>query len=140
LLVSRYKRLFGEATLQELPADNEGPRFTIYATSLQTGASVRFSRPYIAEYHLGLIYEPKIQLAFAVAASSAFPPVFCPATLRLEPGLWQKAEGADLFEDVKLRSRMKLGDGGIYDNLGLERIWDRYTTALVSDAAHLFTR
>jgi len=29
---------------------------------------------------------------------------------------------------------MLLGDGGIYDNMGLERVWNRYPTVLVSDA------
>jgi NTE family protein len=72
LLASSYsKRLFGDATLQALPADSEGPRFT-YATSLQTGASVRFSRPYMAEGYLGLIKEPAISLSSVVAASSPF--------------------------------------------------------------------
>ena len=138
LLASRYRRLFGGATLQDLPPEDRGPRFTIYASNLQTGASVRFSRAYLAEYHLGMIEAPTIPLAFAVAASSAFPPVFCPATLKLSPSLWQETDGADFFGDVSLRSRMKLGDGGIYDNLGLERVWDRYATVLVSDAGAPF--
>ena len=140
ILTSRYKKLlFGEATLQDLPTDEEGPRFTIYATSLQTGASARFARPYLAEYHLGMVSAPKIPLAFAVAASSAFPPVLCPATLKLDPNLWQKTTGADLYDNIRLRSRMRLGDGGIYDNMGLERVWDKYSVVLVSDAGAPFT-
>src|SRR5262249_27414203 len=38
--------LFGKATLQDLPADNEGPRFVINATNVQTKVLWRFSRPY----------------------------------------------------------------------------------------------
>ena len=57
----------------------KGPRFTIYATSLQTGVSVRFSRPYLADYNLGKVESPHIQLAKAVAASSAFPPIMAPS-------------------------------------------------------------
>lgn len=140
LVASQYrKRLFGSATLQDLPADAEGPRFTIYATNLQTGASVRFSRPYLAEYHLGMIASPDVELAVAVAASSAFPPVLCPVKLKRKPESWDEVEGADLFGDRKLQSTLLLGDGGIYDNLGLERIWDRYGTVLVSDAGAPFT-
>ena len=76
LLANRYRKwLFGDATLQHLPSDRDGPRFTIYATSLQTGASIRFSHPYMADYHLGMVKSPEIQLATAVAASSAFPPI-----------------------------------------------------------------
>jgi NTE family protein len=42
-----YRRhLFGDATLQSLPADAEGPRFVINATNLQSGDLWRFSRPF----------------------------------------------------------------------------------------------
>jgi NTE family protein len=140
ILSSKYgKHLFGDSTLRDLPADDEGPRFTIYATSLQTGVSVRFARPYMAEYHLGQIDAPDVELAKVVAASSAFPPVLCPVTLKPDSGSWRRLEGADLFDNEKLRSKMLLADGGVYDNLGLERIWDRYTTVLVSDAGAPFS-
>ena len=38
------RRLFHGATLQNLPADGEGPRFVINATNVQTGKLYRFSR------------------------------------------------------------------------------------------------
>lgn len=143
LIASHYRKgLFGESTLQDLPSGKEGPRFTIYATSLQTGVSVRFSRTELAEYHLGKIESPHIQLATAVAASCALPPILCPLTLKFNPDDWkdwEKGKKGDLFEKEKLRSTMFLTDGGVYDNLGLERIWDRYTTVLVSDAGAPFS-
>jgi len=143
LIASHYRKgLFGESTIQDLPSDKEGPRFTIYATSLQTGVSVRFSHTEIAEYHLGRIELPHIQLATAVAASCALPPILCPVILKLNPDDWkgwENNEKGDLFENEKLRSTMFLADGGVYDNLGLERIWDRYETVLVSDAGAPFS-
>src|SRR4051812_43442714 len=62
--VARYYRryLFGEATLQDLPDDSAGPRFVINATSVQTGAVVRFSRPYVADYLVGRILNPRVSL------------------------------------------------------------------------------
>ena len=39
--------------LQDLPDDASGPRFVINATSVQTGALFRFSKPYIADYRVG---------------------------------------------------------------------------------------
>ena len=138
-VISSYKKyLYGDATLQDLPSDNDGPRFTIYATSMQTGASVRFARPYMAEYHIGLLESPDVSLAHAVAASSAFPPVLCPVILKQNPDKWKKPDGADLYEKKKLRSRLYLVDGGVYDNLGLERVWDTYRIVLVSDAGAPF--
>lgn len=135
LLARRYaKGLFGAATLQDLPSQGKGPRFTIYATNMQTGVSVRLAQPYMADYRLGEVLTPRVSLAAAVAASSAFPPVLCPVTLRMDADQWKKLKGADLFENREMRQTMYLVDGGVYDNLGLERIWDRYSTVLVSDA------
>ena len=79
------KTLFHGKTLQELPSDQEGPRFVFNATSVQTGALVRFSRPYIADYKVGILENPRVRLADAVAASSAFPPVLSPFTLKVQP-------------------------------------------------------
>jgi NTE family protein len=140
-LARPYRRkLFGKATLQDLPSDKEGPRFTIYATSLQTGVSVRLARPYLADYTLGQVKEPDTELAKAVAASSAFPPIMSPVTLRFKLPQWTDLEGQSDYEEMeKLRKTVVLTDGGVYDNMGLERIWDRYTTVLVSDAGAPFS-
>ena len=137
-LMSYYKRLFGNATLQDLPLKNEGPLFTIYATSLQTGVSVRFSQPYMADYRIGMIELPEVKIATAVAASSDFAPLINPIVVKIDPNDWKWFKGADLFDDRELYSNMTLVDGGFYDNMGLERVWDRYTTVLVSDAGAPF--
>lgn len=126
--------LFGAATLQDLPGEGEGPRFVLYATSLQTGVSVRMSRRYLADYRVGRIDRPRIPLAIAVGASSAFPPLLSPVVIQTRAEDWQRVEGADLYDDAAYRERLVLTDGGVYDNMGLEAIWDRCRTVLVSDA------
>ena len=138
LLTSRYNEyLFHNATLQELPNDEDGPSFIIYATSLQTGVNVRFMRQYLSEYHLGYLPNPEIELATAVAASSAFPPVLTPLILKTKYSSWKQWKGADLFNEKYFHEVMYLSDGGVYDNLGLETAWD-YETVLVSDAGAPF--
>jgi NTE family protein len=127
------KHLFGNATLQSLPSDP--PRFVINATSVQTGALFRFSRPYLADYRAGRVLNPKVELAVAVAASSAFPPVLSPLKLELDARAWEKASGQkseDLHTEPYL-TEVVLSDGGVYDNLGLETAWKKYTTILVSN-------
>lgn len=121
--------LFGHATLQDLP---DTPRFVINATNIQSGALWRFSKPYMADYSVGQVENPKVLLATAVAASSAFPPVLSPVELDLEPGQCVDMEGTDLHREP-YTTRVVLGDGGIYDNLGLQTILS-YETILVSDA------
>jgi len=124
--------LFGNATLRELPADNEGPRFIINATNVQSKVLWRFSRPYMGDYRVGLVNNPTTEIALAVAASSAFPPFLSPALLELEPSDFDPNTPA-VLKDEAYRSNVVLTDGGVYDNLGLETAWKSYKTILVSD-------
>ncbi len=126
------KVLFHKATLQDLPSDDEGPRFVINATSVQSGALWRFSKPYMADYLVGQYPSPNVSLAVAVSASSAFPPVLSPAILDLDPKNVLPDAGCPLQKEPYTR-RAVLTDGGVYDNLGLETAWKRYKTILVSD-------
>jgi NTE family protein len=123
--------LLGDGTLQALP---DRPRFVINATNFGTGVDFRFSKPYAGDYKIGLIPNPTFPLALAVAASSAFPPFLSPVVIDTDPATFQQKDGADLYEQIAYRTRLILTDGGVYDNLGLETIWNRYQTVLVSDA------
>jgi NTE family protein len=130
---SKYSDLlFGNATLQDLPDDTEGPRFVLNATNVQSGALFRMSRPYVGDYRIGRIHHMKLPLSTAVAASSAFPPVLSPMTIDTNPADFRPDNGSDLcrrpFTDTVV-----LSDGGVYDNLGLETAME-YRTLLVSDA------
>jgi NTE family protein len=123
------EHLFGEATLQDLP---DTPRFVINATNVQSGVLWRFSKPYMGDYRVGLVKQPVVPLARAVAASSAFPPVLSPVELRLDPDAFAPGSGIDL-QRPPFTSKVILADGGVYDNLGLETVWKRLATVLVSD-------
>ncbi len=122
------------ATLQDLPAEGEGPTFILYATNLQTGVSVRFTREHIYDWRLGQLRDPDTTLAVAVGASSAFPPVLSPVHLRTDPSRWHAPPSGPPKDLQRLRARMILSDGGVYDNLGVEAIFARCGTVLVSDA------
>jgi len=124
------KHLFDGATLQDIAST---PRFTFMATNLQTGSGWRFSKDYAADVRVGRIDRPTLPLSWVVAASSAFPPFLSPVRFHFEPGTVQPMYGADLhippFTEMAV-----LTDGGVYDNLGLERIWKRCRSILVSNA------
>jgi NTE family protein len=124
--------LFGHATLQDLPGDDEGPRFVINATNVQSKADWRFSKPFMGDYRVGLVPNPTIELAVAVGASSAFPPVLSPVELKLDPKGFEPTVGADL-QVAPYTSDVILTDGGVYDNMGLETAWKECETVLVSD-------
>jgi NTE family protein len=128
------KRLFSGAKLTDLPAGPGIPTFLFYATSLQTGASVRMTRDYLTDWKVGRLRSPPITLATAVAASSAFPPILSPMIIKTDPAKWEDMPGTLFFNEPKYRSTLILSDGGVYDNLGLEAIASRLDTVLVSDA------
>ncbi len=131
---SAYREhLLGEATLRRLPVEGVGPKFIINATSVKSGGLWRFSREEMADWRVGSIADPEVELADAAAASAAFPPVLSPFVLDLEGLEWTTEEGNDLISDGYRREAV-LTDGGVYDNLGLETAWKRCRTILISDA------
>jgi NTE family protein len=124
--------LFGDATLQDLPDDP--PRFVINATNVQSGVLWRFSKPYMRDYLVGRVDRPRVRLADAVAASSAFPPFLSPARLPSSTLDFAPPTDGETLHRPPFTTEVVLTDGGVYDNLGLETIWKRYDTLLVSDA------
>jgi NTE family protein len=133
------KHLFGGKTLQDLPDDL--PRFVINATSLQSGVLWRFSKPYMGDWKVGRFAKPRVKLALAVAASSAFPPFLSPA--EVEPDCADYINDPakpPVLTDPKFRAKAVLTDGGVYDNLGLETAYKRYDTLLVSDGGGAWNR
>lgn len=124
------EHLFGSASLQELP---DRPRFVVNATNVGSGSLVRFSRRHLADWRVGRIDHPDIEVAVAVACSSAFPPFLSPYRLDLRGQRWTTDEGNTLTDDEH-RDEWLLTDGGVYDNLGLETAWKTHRTVLVSDA------
>lgn len=124
--------LFHGKTLQDLPDE---PRFVINATNVQSGVLMRFSKPYMRDYRVGQVLSPRLPLARAVAASSAFPPVLSPCEIKVaEYGMhFEPAQAGEDLHFPPYTTDLVLTDGGVYDNLGLETAWKRYDTILVSD-------
>lgn len=132
------ERLYGAATLQNLPDDATAPRFVILASNYQLNSLWRFSQAYAADYRVGMIRRPTFPLARIVAASSGFPPFFCPLKLSFEDHNVEPIPGADMHRPPYTEHCL-LADGGIYDNMGIEPIWMRYGTLLISNAGDQFT-
>ncbi|MBZ4022291.1 hypothetical protein CKO11_07450 [Rhodobacter sp. TJ_12] len=134
MLEEAYAKGLMTKSLDGLP---DHPVFIFNATNMQTGRNFRFSKRYMGDWRIGLLPAPLVPMARAVAASSALPPFFSPVTLR-HPGPFAAVEGADLNNTPAYTQQIRLADGGIYDNLGLETVWKRCKTVLVSDAGAHF--
>ena len=133
----RYQ--FAGLSLKQIPAAGTPgqPTFIFYATSLQTGRNFRFRQDYIADWMLGSSSKTDVPLALAVAASSAFPPLFSPIVIKTNPRHW--SGGIPGPERDAMRGRLVLSDGGVYDNMGLEALQQgKIDITLVSDAGAPF--
>jgi predicted acylesterase/phospholipase RssA len=142
LLQNEYDRLFSGATLGDFgKAGPDAPQVFLYATSMSTGADCKFGRSGFmwheeADSDESSVKAPHLPIAYAVAASSAFPPLFPPVKIsNLELGCGER----------EFRSPHLLTDGGVYDNLGIDRfLWYQHTKSrdidvfLVSDAEAKF--
>jgi NTE family protein len=131
-LAQSYARdLFGERTLGAL---GSGPRLYLNATNLATGNLFFFvtgggGAAEMGEWELGAHPADGFRLSRAVAASSAFPPVFPP--LRVEQAEYPAT-------DVEY---VTLTDGGVYDNLGVNPLLRQRNAldyVIVSDAGKPF--
>lgn len=138
-LASAYGRsLTRKRLLHDLPSR---PNYVFCATDLPFGVSWVFdsgsfdpSRRRVGSYMAGYLknYPEGWPLARAVAASSCFPPVFNPMQLRLSSGELTRGEYGKSNRE-ELIADIGLSDGGVYDNMGLEPVWERAQTVLVSD-------
>lgn len=127
------------ARLGDLPAPDSGPDFIFYATCLQTGSSFRFSREGLSDWKLGRLPRLDITLGTALAASAAFPPFLSPLKLKTDSSAWVgRPKILDLDTAQRICARLLLGDGGIYDNMGIEALWRSMERVLVSDAGAPF--
>lgn len=137
LLARQYQRLTRRRTLASLPAR---PRFCFLATDLAFGTDWRFERERIGDGRAGygLPRGGNAEVARAVAASSAFPPIFAPLAAGVRPQALHGGAAPDGPRRERDIRGMRLADGGVYDNLGLEPIWRDHAILLVSDGGAPF--
>ena len=137
-----YDRHLEGLKLTTLP---DRPRFIFCATDMVFGANWVFDsglhdtqRGRLGDDEAGYLSPaPAWPVARAVAASSCFPPVFAPLPMNLEPEDLRGGEYEERDRD-KLVRRISLTDGGVYDNLGLEPVWQDHEIVMVSDGGAVF--
>lgn len=144
-LADTYERHLTDRRLRALPAPPKRPRFVFCSADLTFGVNWVFDsqrRPdgasRVGDYQAGYASPfPDWPLAHAVAASSCFPPVFDPQPGGLRAGDLTRGRYAKEDRDQMVEA-IRLSDGGVYDNLGLEPVWKDHKTLLVSDGGATF--
>jgi NTE family protein len=114
--------VFGTTGLKDLP---DAPRFIFNATNLQTGALWRFSKPYMADYKVGVVC-PTLRSNSLLRWPRRRPsprssPQSSSRSIRVS---WDPTKRGPLHEPP-YTTKPVLSDGGVYDNLGLETAWKR---------------
>ncbi len=130
-MVEKFEEAFGKGTLDLLP---ERPRFVFCGTDMAFGANFVFERERVGSYLAGYADPKGFSLAQAVAASACFPPLFGP--MRIERA-GERFKGGRGPERRRALADLRVTDGGVYDNLGLEPVWKSHRVVLVSDAGGL---
>jgi len=124
----------GQARLVDLP---EHPRFVFCSSEMQFRAQWTFdsrARRFGSEPPGYAEFGDRWTIARAAASSSCLPGAFSPMTVtdRLSGGSY------DADDAAKLTRALALSDGGMYDNLGVEPVWQDHAAVLVSDAGPSF--
>jgi predicted acylesterase/phospholipase RssA len=135
VLEGSYARFYSKFSLSM--ADKSAPEFYILSTNLTTGNPTCFTRQGVMLDIADFQATPKLlevdcALATAVAASSAFPPLFSPVVF--DPKRYQ-------LDQQVLSHPHYLTDGGVFDNLGIacaQRLSRSQGRILVSDAERRF--
>ncbi|MGZ2484847.1 NTE family protein [Rhizobium pisi] len=110
-------------SVKDLP---DTPEWHINTTCYETGKNWRFSKKMMGDWQFGRHFSPDVPIAKAIAASAAVP--YAIGVLRLdlpEHGWWRTdpATKKPLEKVSPLVPRVRLWDGGAYENMGLEALY-----------------
>lgn len=104
------------------------PIWTLNGTTGQNGRRFRIRGHVFGDYEIGYTDIPEWDLSLALAMSAAYPGGIGPVRFDTQKYRWRKKEHWDSNVDInnytpKFRT-IDLYDGGLYDNLGLEPLFD----------------
>lgn len=105
----------------------ERPIWAINGTTAETGKRFRFKAGQFGDYLIGYATAPSFPLKNALAVSAAFPGGVGPLSLNSNEFTWWKKKNWDSQNADKVvpdHKYLHLYDGGVYDNLGLEPLFD----------------
>lgn len=109
---------------ENLSSIKASPTWSINATTAETGRRFRFKNQKMGDFELGYASCADFPLAKAMAISAAFPGGIGPLSIHPTDYVWHNW-GQDSHDEIKPPfSNLHLYDGGVYDNLGLEPLFD----------------
>jgi len=124
LLSKRLKTIWGIA--QNFSDLEDSPKWLVNSTSYASGKNWRFSKEYVGDWRFGRNYSADFSIADGMAASAAVPTVIGALKLKLPDYGWYEINPATSKAKISIsppQKKVKLWDGGVYENLGIEAIY-----------------
>lgn len=126
LIERAIRRSWGvQKHLDELP---QVPVWSINGTAAEDGKRFRFKLDGMGDYAMGYA-KVRVRVSMAMAVSAAFPGGIGPFTITTSKYTWMKRaswdapQSSEQIVNVPFK-KLHLYDGGVYDNLGLESLFD----------------
>ncbi|MDE0011649.1 MAG: patatin-like phospholipase family protein [Candidatus Poribacteria bacterium] len=128
-------------SLNDIPPE---PRWILNATTYESGRNWQFiPQGWMGEDVTNYVEKPSIPLTDAMAASAAYPILIGPLVLDTKNFRWFQFQEQRREESQAQFRKLHLWDGGVYDNLGLEGLYDienqeykgDYDFLVISDAS-----
>lgn len=101
------------------------PTWCINAVTYETGMRFFFSQEWCGDRSIGYFRGEEVKVGEAISASAGFPILIGVYKLKRELYEWYDITGIKKVEQP--RGKLHLWDGGVYDNLGLEPIYELMT-------------
>jgi NTE family protein len=119
------------------------PEVSLNGTTAENGKRFRFKNDSMGDYTLGYAKPDEFRLADAMAMSAAVPGIFGPLVVDASSYKWERRLSFDAPIETMQQippnfSKLHLYDGGVYDNLGIEPLFDCATQRPKSGANDCF--
>lgn len=114
-----------DKTMEAIPSK---PIWALNGTTGEDGRRFSIKGVRVGDYELGYAEASELKLAEAMAMSASFPGLIGPLTFKAEGYEWKKKKEFNSGEYVENYvfpfKKLHLYDGGVYDNLGIEPLFD----------------
>lgn len=127
-------------SLSKIP---HAPEWSINGTTIENGKRFRFKNNTLGDYDTGYAEANNFSLSEALAVSAGFPAGIGPLTIKTNSYKWKKkptwngpdGSEVEIAPDFK---KLHLYDGGVYDNLGTEPLFNSGTNLPKNGNANIF--
>lgn len=137
-LAELFERYLTSQRMSELGGPGRRPRIVLNATDNAFAATWEMSADRTGNDLAGYTAANEWPVARAAAASASFPPAFEALAAFADPAELTGGEFPPGDERDELIRGLRLNDGGLHDNLGVEAVWRSHRTIISIDGGSVY--